>query len=462
MKRCLTFFMEGSQYSQNRYWDGNIRHYSSNKFNIGFLHIVLEEFNKQNIQYELINFDKSCDFEFAVFHEKMRDYQIQAITNFFENKYGIIKISTRGGKTLLSAETVRIYREKHPNNHCLFLVDTLDLFEQAKTEFKEHLNIKIGEINSKNMNFEQVTIGMIQTIQRCVNSSKSSEKKTNLLNYLKKVNFVIVDEVHEYSSPKRVRIVDLMKNKDYLLSLSATPFKSTDKFASLNVMKVFGQVVFDIEEKLLIENKHLSEYIVILLDINHSNNRNIRGNTYRDLHEEVITHNIERNHSLIMLISIVKRLKLKTLVLFSSKKHGYHISKLTGDLFLSGDDNLNTRLEVKKQFLKGEGKVLLASDIYKKGITLPEAQVMINAAGGKEDTLIIQKKGRVLGTTIQKSKALIVDFIDNYEMYFGEHSLHRIDVYEKSVGIDNIYVIDNNDKNLISQLTEVIKHWFEE
>ncbi len=152
-------------------------------------------------------------------------------------------------------------------------------------------------------------------------------------------------------------------------------------------------------------------------------------------------------------------MQLKTLGLFFNKKHGYNISKITGDPFLTGVNDLDEREYIKKVFLDNAGGVLLASNIFNKGITLPDVEVMLNMSGGLEKSSIIQKKGRVLGTTEDKKKALIVDFIDESK-YFDEHSISRIEVYEQSVGMKNIIVLDSEDDDFYPQCREFIKDWF--
>jgi len=101
---------------------------------------------------------------------------------------------------------------------------------------------------------------------------------------------------------------------------------------------------------------------------------------------------------------------------------------------------------------------LLATNIFNKGLTLPEVEVLTNVGGGKEQSLIIQKKGRTLGTTETKKKALTIDFID-VSPYFSEHSLSRIQVYEKEVGIENIAIFDSSDEDFYQDLREFIVNW---
>ena len=102
----------------------------------------------------------------------------------------------------------------------------------------------------------------------------------------------------------------------------------------------------------------------------------------------------------------------------------------------------------------------MASYIYKKGITLPEAQIVLNASGGEERSLMIQIRGLVLGTTKLKNKALAIDFIDDFEKYFKQHSLSRMRIYEEQIGLKNIDVLDIQDEEFFSDLEHYLKDWF--
>ena len=66
----------------------------------------------------------------------------------------------------------------------------------------------------------------------------------------------------------------------------------------------------------------------------------------------------------------------------------------------------------------------------------------------------------MLGSTKTKKKALIIDFIDQHEK-FVEHSMNRIEVYEDSVGLENIVVLNAHDKDLFNQMRDFISTWFD-
>ena len=160
-------------------------------------------------------------------------------------------------------------------------------------------------------------------------------------------------------------------------------------------------------------------------------------------------------------MSGLRDLGLKVLVLFQSVEHGNSMSELIGEPFISGKSSKKERESRKKEFLEKKGGVLLASNIFKKGITLPDVQVLINADEGLEDANTVQRKGRVLGATETKERSLVIDFFDVYDFYFSYHSDARLQTYIKSIGANRIGILDTSHSKWLETLIKWTKKWFE-
>lgn len=498
IKDSLTFYMEGAHFAQSYqdgHWDGYVKFYEKriNHFAYGFLDIIRKVLDEKEIPYEMIGFEYAFDVSIQL-DEKFWQHQIEAVTQFLIFHHGIIEVPTRGGKTLIASECIRLTAFQDLNNcPVLFITDTELLFDQAIGDLAKNLKVprkSIGFIKEGVVNLQGITVATVQSIQSILDAPKklknykprknstkikspeqlrfeikeARELARLLTEYLRIVGFLVVDECHEYGGEKRIGLLEKIINFEYALFLSATPFKSETPFNNLNLMKVSGPILYKVPKQVLQERGVLAKDKVMLILMNHDTNRNVRINkssTYTEFQREIITHNERRNTIVVNVTEICRKMKLKTLVLFVFKKHGSYIQSITGDIFLSGDDSLKYRVNVKNQFLKRKGGVLLASDIFKKGITLPEVQVLYNAGGGLEQSGLIQKSGRVLGVKGDKTKALVIDFVDNYH-YFNEHSLSRIQVYEESMGIDNIVVYDSEDGDFYRDVREFLKNWFEQ
>ena len=471
-KDCFSIWVDGAQFSdkyKKGIWDGRIRLFdASNRFEIGLLDEAIYHMNKEGISINIVESDytkvKVTDL---IFDSRLRPHQREGVSAFFEKNYGLMVVPTRGGKTFISGEIIRHVIEQVEDSLILFFVDTTDLFDQTIEELSKYLNVpenEIGTINSYGIKPKQVTVAMIQTVTSVFNRKKSEAR--DLEKYFKRVNFLIVDEVQEYLGDNRMKLIRKCSNVDFLLGLSATPFKQMGNLISNLKMKgYFGGVVYDVSKSRLQDEGYLALDKAILISHTHDKKKVgvfadlVGTEKYHKFLKKLIHENRDRNRIILDLIKMCDRNKWKTLVLFNSKQHGYLISDLSHKPFISGDDDSKTRIVEKENFLRGRGKILLASNIFKKGITLPEVEVLIIADGGLEGTSIVQKTGRVLGAVENKDRAVIIDIMDVESEYFSEHSLNRLEVYSQTIGDSRIECYEDED---MREIEESIKSWFDE
>lgn len=488
VEECLTLRMAGAEFSelkQKGKWDGMVRYYQKgNTFPYGLLQVVTHHLQANDVPYQ---FDSSAFPAFErtlLYNPALHQHQQEAVGEFFKELFGIIVVPTRGGKTFITGEIIRHLHDANSGERTLFLVDTQDLYLQARTELANYLDMEVGGIQGDEFNIQPVTVAMVQTLDSILSGLKRFKVKdewtteetrakrkpvrdrlNQLKRYIETVTFLVVDECHEYSGKKRTGIIAKFHNADKRLFLSATPYKSENVIANYNLLKVSGREIYRIPEQTLKERGILSRDKILLLYMDHNADPSLkvkRGETldYRSFVKRVITHNFKRNMTAVNVIEICRKLQLKTLVLFSLKKHGYWLQSITNDTILHGEHDIKERTAAKQKFLQGKGGVLFASTIFNKGITLPQAQVLVNIGGGLEQSGVVQKKGRVLGTAEGKTKSLIVDFIDDFA-YFKEHSLSRIQAYESGVLDKNdIYVLNVDDDDFYADLWEFLDDWF--
>jgi len=497
VKEYLEFYVDGAHFSEifkKGDWDGYHRFYDKKDFfDFGLLDEVIYNMDKDELQYKIKDSYKFSRHKIIPkdLPKKLRPHQREGINEFFKNNIGIMIVPTRGGKTFIASETIRQTLQFNENANILFVVDTVDLFKQATEEIAGYLGANLedmGYVNDKGFEPKQVTVAMIQTLtsklygkvseSKTVNKEKVSlskeeikaknkiknAEKRRVQKYMRQVDFLIVDEIHEYSSTKRMNVLNNCKSMNQLLGLSATPFKQVGGLIeNLKIKGFFGGICYEVKKKRLQDEGFLALDKIFLVSYDHSDyirrNRIYKAESYHDYLSQTIHHNDERNHILTKLIKTCKKNHWKTLVIFNSKKHGYIISEETGEMFISGDSKPTERERAKLKFLKGKGKILLASNIYKKGITLPEAEILILADGGLEGSNITQKQGRVLGSIEGKTRAAIIDIMDVGTKHFSEHSLNRLEVYGKEVPNDRleVYMFDE-----FSLMTESIKEWLNE
>lgn len=438
-------------------------------FKIGMLSNVEKYVKEHNVSYQIndytfdlpegINIDKRMSGKYI--HQK------KAVEAFYRRRFGIIVVPTRGGKTFIASEILRIFLETDSGNF-LFCVDNTTLFNQALRDihefFEPYGDIEIGEIKAGAVDVsKRVTVAMIQTIQSTLSRRCTDvQKKKELEKYLKELKFLCVDEIHDNCSNAKLKIYKKCKRLEYQLCLSATPYRSGTLVQNLKLQEWSGDIIYNISQQELREKHVLSDYRVFMLLIDHTQQELDKDiNDYTDYRRELILKNETRDKILIEVINFLREMKLKTLVLFQSVEHGRAMSSALNITFISGETKGEEREEEKVEFLKKDGGILLASNIFKKGITLPEASVMINVDGGLEKANVIQRAGRVLGVTATKQKSLIIDFIDLFDAYFSEHSEARLDTYVKEIGEDKIGILDTSVNSWIETFKDWTKKWFE-
>lgn len=465
--RALTF-PNPNPISKNR----NIEFFNKQKltFGLGMITTVIKFLNEHKIDYNIS--DYKYDPIGVEIDSRMSGryvHQRKAVEAFYRRRFGIIVVPTRGGKTFIASEIARIFLETKKGQF-LFCVDNTTLFTQAVNDIKEYFEpyggIEVGEIRAGKVDTsKRVTVAMIQTIQRSLSKTcKDRKKKVGLQNYLKGLQFLCVDEVHENCSANKLKIYKKCVNLDYQLCLSATPYRSNTPMENWKLQEWSGDIVYQISENILRKRGVLSEYCVFELLVDHNEityEGDLDDYDYMELRKQLIFNSDVRNKYIMKVIEILQRLKLKSLLLFQSVEHGKFISSISGLPFISGEDNSKIREQRKKELLEQpEGGILLASDIFKKGVTLPAVEVLLICDNNKESAITIQRKGRVLGATKNKTRSLVIDFIDIYDAYFSSHSESRLNTYVDAVGEDMVGILDTTADDCFETLERWIKKWF--
>ena len=472
-------------------WDGWVKYYNREEksFPIGFIDVVKSLLEEDGVDFQVINNNEFRNLDWIDFGESFlapeRDYQREGIEKFIRYRFGVWKVPTRGGKTWMVAESLRLLKNRffQKNNKevkSIFIVDTSDLFYQAISDFAKVLDCdesEIGRVKGDVVELKPITVATIQTISSLF--KKSIEKKKdqvnkkgevsqskanrwreakNFMSWYRKVEILIVDEIHETAKSKeRSKLIKKVKRAYYRLGISATPWDNMiEEWAMLDL---FGPLLFEAKEKKLIENNILVKSKVFLFINRKAENFNPEE-TYLKQYDKCIVKNWDRNLIISGIIQQLKLLDIKTLVLFTKVVQAKIVKIFTGEKLIHGNHSKEERERAKLEFMEGDRTILLASDIYKKGVTLPGAVVMINGSGLKKASNIIQKRGRVMAAAKFKNKAIAIDFIDLFgDENFQNHSLDRIEVYEKLVGKNSIVLIDCDSPNWLGTFKIKLKNW---
>ena len=121
----------------------------------------------------------------------------------------------------------------------------------------------------------------------------------------------------------------------------------------------------------------------------------------------------------------------KTVIFCASVDHAAEIAKLLRDSgvkaeAVSGRDRVEVREKILKDYETGSTNVLCACDLLNEGWDSPHTTVLFMARPTMSKTIYLQQLGRGTRRCPGKEDLLVVDFVDNANMFNMPYSLHRV------------------------------------
>ena len=121
----------------------------------------------------------------------------------------------------------------------------------------------------------------------------------------------------------------------------------------------------------------------------------------------------------------------KTVIFCASVDHAAEIAKLLRDSgvkaeAVSGRDRIEAREKILKDYETGSTNVLCACDLLNEGWDSPHTTVLFMARPTMSKTIYLQQLGRGTRRCPGKEDLLVVDFVDNANMFNMPYSLHRV------------------------------------
>jgi superfamily II DNA or RNA helicase len=415
-------------------WQGKSSFYSTkwNMFPTGLISFVVEELS--HIDFNLI--DNTSKIFYPASHEinlldekkkgklVLRDYQEGAIKAILQHERGIVRLSTRSGKTVVAIAATQAL-----GMPTLFVVQSKDLLKQTHHEYKNKMGIEPGMMGDNVWEpRNNVTVATVQTLSRSL-GSKVKQKETK--EFLEGIGFVIFDEVHHASKTYQV-VSRALKNARYRLGLSATALIAS-KENKLQSMSLTGPLIFEVKMETLVEQKHIAKPTIFFLDYRCED---VYGDEYSEVYDEGIVYNDERN--MVIAITAMKQLRRgkSSLILVEKREHGEIILDLLKDKakvkYIHGDHTSNQRGEVSIDFQAGVLDILITSRIFNEGKDIPFLESVIVASGRKSPIETYQKMGRGITKTADKDETEVFDFIDKSHRMLYNHSLQRMKLCEKN------------------------------
>jgi len=344
--------------------------------------------------------------------------------------------------TFVSAQIVKEF-----NKPTIIYVIGLDLLQQFHDLYSKLFKEEIGWIGNGICNPKRITIASVWTLGSALEVKKESlvmddesikelppsiKDKFKILQCLKEAKVHIIDECHACTCDTLQQIYKYI-DPERIYGLSGTPFR--DDGSDLLTEAMLGKIICNVSASELIEKKVLAQPVIKFVNVPH---QTIHARTFQEVYKEYIVNNDIRNALIVRNTKYLIEKKYKPLVLFKTIEHG---KKLYNEFInegincelLYGNDSLEKRNIIKQKLNDGEIDCIIASTIFDIGMDLPKLSALVLCGGGKSKVRTLQRIGRVIRAYKDKTKAAIVDFMDNVR-FLDNHSKIRYETYIQEPG----------------------------
>lgn len=348
---------------------------------------------------------------------ELRDYQQEATENLQKMReegktIALLYHATGVGKTITAATDA-----KAVGGRTLFLVNALKLASQAKETFaKVWPEATLGEYTGSQKDMIQTVIfATVQSISKDLEKFSPTD-----------FDYLIVDECHHAAANTYQKIFTYFHPK-FILGLTATPERSDGE----DMLELFQNVAHKMDLKTAVERGVLVPIRCIRVKTNIDlTDVRINGIKYNSQDLESKLFIPERNR--LIVDTYLKYVNGKKTVIFcASVDHAAEIAKLLRDNgvkaeAVSGRDRVEVREKILKDYETGSTNVLCACDLLNEGWDSPHTTVLFMARPTMSKTIYLQQLGRGTRRCPGKEDLLVVDFVDNANMFNMPYSLHRV------------------------------------
>lgn len=385
---------------------------------------------------------------------EINDYQVETVYRCIKEERLLPISPTSSGKSLILYCVSRWLIMQ--GQKILFLVPNIGLVSQMYSDFEDYSSENKWNVDKyvhqvyagkeKNPNKQLV----LSTWQSLFRIGKTDGKKGKISDNIPKDYFdqftaVLGDEAHLYKAKSITGIMERCRNAEFRCAVTGTlDGKDVNK---LVIEGIFGPVFKVITTKELMDRGTIATLQIKCIQLKYSDEvrkaaKQHDGKKLEYAQEiDFLVSSSKRNN---FIANLAVSQKKNCLVLFHYvEKHGKPlydlIRHLAGDdrtvLFLSGDDDVETRDEAKRILEAGENVILVASrGIFSTGVSVRNIHSVIFASSTKSQINTLQSIGRGLRLDEGKTSCVLYDVSDNLSWKKREnhtllHSIERIKIY---------------------------------
>ena len=359
---------------------------------------------------------------------------MEAVENAIEERYCVISAPVRAGKTAI----IGMYLSKLQQYPALIITNGKDLVIQTQLDLKGYLQQPIGSFTESVYNPEQIVVTSYQALRRVFakkakndneedlpESEEVTERNIKILEFLRKVKVLVLDECHHATSDKNKYFLEKMTAVGYKLGVSGTP--KADHSRKLELESAVGPIVKRVKFKTLIETGRIAQPVVIMYDLPYA--WFVQHLTdYPDLYQSNVVHNIYRNRFVSEIVEGLRKEGKTAFIMIRNLDHGPILKRLNPWKYLH---KWEYAFKNTKKFVRGftkKGNILYSGYCWQGRSNIPSLDAIINVEG-LEGKVITQQKMRSLTASEGKTHGLIIDFLDKGK-YLDNHSESRLGQYK--------------------------------
>ena len=353
----------------------------------------------------------------------LRDYQVETINKFIDNRQCLQEVATGAGKTIITA-TLSHLCEKI--GRTLVIVPNKSLVTQTEEDYI-NVGLDVGVYFGDRKELGKThTICTWQSLNILDKKTKDGEAVLTLAEFLDGVQTIIIDEVHQAKADVLKKLLTQnLRNAPIRWGLTGTIPKEQFEFQS--ILASIGPVINQISAKELQDKGVLSKChvnVVQLLDTT-------VYNSYQEELKYLVT-NKDRVKYLAKMCNNIKD-SGNTLILVDRISAGEQLQEAIPDsVFIKGDVKLKDRKEQYDEIKEATNKVLIATyGVASVGINIPRIFNLVLIEPGKSFVRVIQSIGRGIRKAEDKDFVQIWDLTSSCK-YAKRHLTARKKFYKEA------------------------------
>lgn len=370
---------------------------------------------------------------------KPRAWQLNAISSWSKNLKGVVSVVTGGGKTLFALMCIKEFKARFPEKKIIILVPSLTLIDQWYISLLDDMNIQSEDIacfssQEKSKKILNYNLILINSARKILPALKSKE------NF-----FLIVDECHRAGSPMNSNTIKGIYAAT--LGLSATPKREYDDGFLRYILPNLGNIVYEYDYRQALKDKVICEFELQNVKVDflkhekdNYNKLNKRLKVALIKHEEtksgqsaikkLLIQRARVTSSAMMRIPVTAKIaemfSTERVIIFHETIEGANeIVKIlqqrnhAASLYHSGISSV-LRRDNLRLYKKGIYNILVTCKALDEGMNVPETTIAVVASSTASTRQRIQRLGRVLRPSKNKTKATI------FTLYVSEQERKRL------------------------------------